>query len=99
MRSININSNDGLFPEIWWCSLEDTTRLQSLIKKLQAIKGVIQVDRSRQLVLYQKETMASHPTFDGCFAMVYFWILIFVAAFSLLAQDLPEYLYPLSQYR
>jgi GTP pyrophosphokinase len=45
MRSININSNDGLFSGNLVVQLEDTTRLQSLIKKLQAIKGVIQVDR------------------------------------------------------
>ncbi len=45
MRSININSNDGLFSGNLVVQLEDTTRLQLLIKKLQAIKGVIQVDR------------------------------------------------------
>ncbi len=45
MRSINIDSHDGLFSGNLVVQLEDTTRLQSLIKKLRTVKGVKQVQR------------------------------------------------------
>lgn len=45
MRSINIDSHDGLFSGNLVVQLEDTTRLQSLIKKLKTVKGVKQVER------------------------------------------------------
>ncbi len=45
MRSINIDSNDGLFSGNLVVQLEDTTRLASLIKRLKTIKGVKQVER------------------------------------------------------
>lgn len=45
MRSINIDSHDGLFSGNLVVQLEDTTRLQSLIKKLKAVKGVKDVSR------------------------------------------------------
>jgi len=45
MRSINIDSNDGLFSGHLTVMLEDTDRLQSLIRKLKTIKGVKNVTR------------------------------------------------------
>lgn len=45
MRSINIDSHDGLFSGNLVVQLEDTTRLQALIKKLKMVKGVKQVQR------------------------------------------------------
>ena len=45
MRSINIDSNDGLFRGNLVIQLEDVTRLNSIIKKLQQVKGVKQVTR------------------------------------------------------
>ena len=45
MRSINIDSHDGLFSGNLTIQIEDTTRLNSLIKKLQTVKGVKQVER------------------------------------------------------
>ena len=45
MRSINIDSHDGLFSGNLTIQIEDTTRLNSLIKKLQTVKGVKQVAR------------------------------------------------------
>ncbi len=45
MRAINIDSHDGLFSGNLVVQLEDTTRLQSLIKKLKTVKGVKQVQR------------------------------------------------------
>lgn len=45
MRSINIDSNDGLFRGNLVVQLEDVTRLNSIIKKLQQVKGVKQVTR------------------------------------------------------
>ena len=45
MRSINIDSHDGLFSGNLVVQLEDTTRLQTLIKKLKMVKGVKQVQR------------------------------------------------------
>ena len=40
MRSINIDSNDGLFSGNIVIQIDDTSRLESLLKKLRAIKGV-----------------------------------------------------------
>ena len=45
MRSINVDSHDGLFSGNIVVQLEDTTRLQALIKKLKMVKGVKQVQR------------------------------------------------------
>ena len=45
MRSINIDSNDGLFRGNLVIQLEDVSRLNSIIKKLQQVKGVKQVTR------------------------------------------------------
>lgn len=46
LRSININSNDGLFSGILTILIGDTGRLEALIKKLRAVKGVKQVARN-----------------------------------------------------
>ena len=45
MRSINIDSHDGLFSGNITVNIEDTSRLESLIKKLRTVKGVKQVTR------------------------------------------------------
>ena len=45
MRSINIDSHDGLFSGNLVVLLEDTSRLSSLVKKLRTIKGVKEVRR------------------------------------------------------
>ena len=45
LRSINIDSHDGLFSGNLEVMINDTTRLESLIKKLRTVKGVKQVDR------------------------------------------------------
>lgn len=45
MRSINIDSNDGLFSGTLVVNLDDTSRLEQLIKKLKTVKGVKQVTR------------------------------------------------------
>ncbi|MBQ3857829.1 RelA/SpoT family protein [Segatella bryantii] len=45
MRSIRIDSNDGLFSGNIVVQLDDTSKLNALIKKLSAIKGVKQVTR------------------------------------------------------
>ena len=45
LRSININSNDGLFSGILTIQIGDTGRLEALIKKLRTVKGVKQVTR------------------------------------------------------
>lgn len=45
MRSINIDSNDGLFSGHLTVMVEDTDRLASLIKKLKTIRGVKNVTR------------------------------------------------------
>ncbi len=45
IRSINIDSHDGLFSGNLVVQLEDTTRLATLIKRLKTIKGVKQVER------------------------------------------------------
>ncbi len=45
MRSISIDSHDGLFGGILVVQLDDTSRLEQLIKKLRTVKGVKQVER------------------------------------------------------
>ena len=45
LRSINIDSHDGLFSGKLVVMLEDTSRLESLIRKLRTVKGVKQVER------------------------------------------------------
>ena len=45
MRSINIDSNDGLFSGNLVVMLEDTSKLEALIKKIRTVKGVKQVTR------------------------------------------------------
>ena len=45
MRSINIDSNDGLFSGNLEINVEDTSKLNQLIKKLRIIKGVKQIIR------------------------------------------------------
>jgi GTP diphosphokinase / guanosine-3',5'-bis(diphosphate) 3'-diphosphatase len=46
LRSIGINSNDGLFSGTLTVTIDDTSRLDALIKKLQGIKGVKQISRN-----------------------------------------------------
>lgn len=46
LRSISIDSNDGLFSGTLTVMLEDTGRLQALIRKLKTVKGVINVTRA-----------------------------------------------------
>ena len=45
LRSINIDSHDGLFSGNLTIMIDDTSRLESLIKKLRTVKGVKQVSR------------------------------------------------------
>ena len=45
MRSINIDSHDGLFSGNLVVMLDDTSRLNALIKKLKTVRGVKQVSR------------------------------------------------------
>ncbi len=45
LRSINIDSHDGLFSGNLVVMLDDTSRMESLIKKLRTVKGVKQVER------------------------------------------------------
>ena len=45
LRSINIDSNDGLFRGTMTIMINDNTRLETLIKKLRTVKGVKQVER------------------------------------------------------
>ena len=45
LRSISIDSNDGLFRGNLVVMLEDASRLESLIKRLRTVKGVKQVER------------------------------------------------------
>lgn len=45
MRSINIDSHDGLFSGNLEINIEDTSKLNQLIKKLRIIKGVKQIIR------------------------------------------------------
>ena len=45
MRSINIDSNDGLFSGNLVVMIDDTSKMANLIKKLQTVKGVKSVTR------------------------------------------------------
>ena len=45
LRSINIDSHDGLFSGNLVIMLNDTVRLEALMKKLRTVKGVKQVER------------------------------------------------------
>lgn len=45
LRSISIDSHDGLFSGNLTVMLEDTSRLEQLMKKLRTVKGVKQVER------------------------------------------------------
>ena len=45
MRSINIDSHDGLFSGNLVVNIDDTSRLEQLIRKLKTVKGVKQVTR------------------------------------------------------
>ena len=45
LRSINIDSHDGLFSGNLTIMIDDTSRLEALIKKLRTVKGVKQVSR------------------------------------------------------
>ena len=45
LRSINIDSHDGLFSGNLEVMIDDNTRLETLIRKLRTVKGVKQVER------------------------------------------------------
>jgi GTP pyrophosphokinase len=45
LRSINIDSHDGLFSGNLVIMINDNTHLESLIKKLRTVRGVKQVSR------------------------------------------------------
>lgn len=45
LRSIGIDSHDGLFSGMLTVMVDDTVKLEALIKKLRAVKGVKQVNR------------------------------------------------------
>ena len=45
LRSINIDSHDGLFSGNLTIMIDDNTRLEALMKKLRTVKGVKQVER------------------------------------------------------
>lgn len=45
LRSISVDSNDGLFSGMLTVMVDDNTKLESLIKKLRTVKGVKQVNR------------------------------------------------------
>ena len=45
LRSINIDSHDGLFSGNVTIMIDDNTRLEGLLKKLRTVKGVKQVER------------------------------------------------------
>lgn len=46
LRNINISSHDGLFSGILTVMVDDTTKLELLLKKIRSVKGVKQVDRN-----------------------------------------------------
>lgn len=46
LRSIGIDSNDGLFSGTLTVMVEDTRNLENLIKKLRSVKGVKQINRN-----------------------------------------------------
>ena len=45
LRSINIDSHDGLFRGTLVVMLDDIARLETLIKRLKTVKGVKQIER------------------------------------------------------
>ena len=45
LRSINIDSHDGLFRGTLVVMVDDTSRMETLIQKLRTVKGVKQVER------------------------------------------------------
>ena len=45
LRSVNIDSHDGLFRGNLMLMIDNTARLDLLIKKLKTVKGVKSVDR------------------------------------------------------
>ncbi|MDR1436832.1 MAG: hypothetical protein LBI65_01805, partial [Candidatus Symbiothrix sp.] len=45
LRSINVDSSDGLFQGAITVLLSDTAVMNTLIKKIKAVKGVKQVSR------------------------------------------------------
>lgn len=45
LRSINIDSHDGLFSGNLTIMIDDNTRLETLLRKLRAVKGVKQIER------------------------------------------------------
>ena len=45
LRSISIDSNDGLFSGMLTVMIDDTAKLEALIRKLKTVKGVKQVSR------------------------------------------------------
>ena len=46
LRSIGISSNDGLFSGNLTVMVDDTSKLESLIRKLRTVKGVKQIKRN-----------------------------------------------------
>ena len=46
LRSINIDTDDGLFKGMITISIDDTSRLEGLLRKLQAVKGVKTIKRT-----------------------------------------------------
>ena len=45
LRSISIDSHDGLFSGMMTVMVDDTSKLESLVKKIKTVKGVKQVNR------------------------------------------------------
>ena len=45
LRSISIDSHDGLFSGMLTVTVDDNAKLESLIKKIKTVKGVKQVNR------------------------------------------------------
>lgn len=45
LRSISVDSNDGLFSGMLTVMVDDTSKLEALIRKLRTVKGVKQVNR------------------------------------------------------
>ena len=45
LRSISIDSHDGLFSGMLTVTVDDNTKLESLIKKIKTVKGVKQINR------------------------------------------------------
>ncbi|MBR1469885.1 MAG: hypothetical protein IJ605_07240, partial [Prevotella sp.] len=45
MRSINIDSHDGLFNGHLTVMVDDTSRMEALIKKIRTVKGIKSVTR------------------------------------------------------